>query len=81
MPTFDIDVSIVADGQALADVHKFYTSNIYRSVVMAALDLHWRYNALLLVPGFGMRVPWMRRSAANDLDALEFASTFYAYNR
>lgn len=79
-PTFDLDVTI-ASSPRLEPMHAYWVKNMYRAVVLTALDFHWRYNGLLLVPGFGMRVPWDARSSENAKDDLEFAAGMYAYNR
>jgi hypothetical protein len=79
-PSFDLDVTI-ASSPNLDRLHSYWTRNMYRSVVLTSLDFHWRYNALILVPGIGMRVPWDRRTDEESKNALEFAAAMYAYNR
>ncbi|KAI3652850.1 hypothetical protein MP228_002275 [Amoeboaphelidium protococcarum] len=79
-PSFDLDVTIAASPQ-LPQLHSFYVQQAHRAVVLAALDLHWRYNAYILVPGFGMRAPWQKRSNGKQKSELEFAALFYSYNR
>lgn len=79
-PSFDLDTTI-ASSPNLPVAHAYWVTNIYRAVVLTSLDFHYRYNALLLVPGFGMRASWDSRSNGKQRDALEFASLMYAYNR
>lgn len=79
-PAFLLDVTLSGLPQ-MKTLHDYFTTNMNRAVVLSALDLHWRYNALMLVPGFGMKVPWMRRSTRKQQDALEFATMLYVYNR
>jgi hypothetical protein len=49
-PSFDVDVTI-AQSPYLDSLHSYWTNDTNKAVVLTALDFHWRYNALLLVPG------------------------------
>ena len=68
------DNELLKDYNAFRSYHDSVTGDLYKAVVLSALDLHFRHNIIMQMTKQGMRPGWdLRAGNAESEDALEFA--------